>query len=103
MYWITGILGFVLLIAPFAAGYSTHLAATWTSLIAGAIVIAASFLEGFAQGKDRREYWASLLVGVAIILSPFILQFTQASAAMWTVMGIGALLALLAGSKLVYD
>lgn len=103
MYWFTGILGFVLLVAPFVIGYNNNQAALWTSLAAGATVIVVSFLEGMAHGRDRWEYWAALVVGIAAILAPFVLQFSIITTAMWTTVAIGALLAILAGSKLIYD
>ena len=35
MYWLTGVLGLILVVAPFIMGYTENLAALWTSIILG--------------------------------------------------------------------
>ena len=40
--WVTGIVGVWLIIAPWAAGFASNMAAMWTHLVLGILVVAAS-------------------------------------------------------------
>ena len=40
--WVTGIVGVWLIIAPWAVGFATNMAAMWTHLVLGVLVVAAS-------------------------------------------------------------
>lgn len=100
MYWATGFLGFAFAVAPFLFGYGNNPIAMWTSLILGALVMLISVFEGASEDKDRWEYWVGAIIGLGAIAAPFVLGFGQVIEAMWTSVGIGLLLALIAGSKL---
>lgn len=102
MYWITGILGAVLMAAPYFFKYSNNPTALWASLMLGGAVLIVSFVEGFARGRGRWEYWLASLIGIAIILSPFVFSFGIITAALWTSITIGILLTVVAGSELYY-
>jgi hypothetical protein len=103
MYWVTGILGFLLMAAPYFFQYSNNPTALWASLLFGGGVVAVAFIEGFAKGRGRWEYWVAALAGVAIILAPFVFGFGTVAAALWTSISIGILLTVIAGSQLFYD
>ena len=102
MYWVTGLLGLVLMAAPYFFRYADNPTALWASLLFGTGVVVVSFLEGYARGRGRWEYWVASLVGVAIILSPFIFSFGIITAALWTSITVGILLTVVAGSELYY-
>ncbi|MCB0163962.1 MAG: SPW repeat protein [Anaerolineae bacterium] len=97
MYWLTGVLGLILVIAPFIVGYSENLAALWTSLILGLIVVAVSFYKALSKDTARWEYGVAAVMGLAAVFAPFIFGFSAMATAMWTVIILGAIIALLAG------
>lgn len=100
MYWITGILGIFLMLAPYLLGYTWHGTAFLTSLIVGAIITIASIWEGVESHKRTWEYWVATIVGISAIVAPFALGFGTLNAAMWTSVLCGILVAIFAGSKL---
>lgn len=100
MYWLTGLLGFVLIIAPFLFGYSFDVTAFWTSLAVGAVLIVMSLLEGIAEDRDRWEYWVVGLAGVVAVFAPFVLGFSAVSVALWTLVIVGIVTVIAAGTKL---
>lgn len=100
MYWITGILGVVLMAAPFMFSFTDNVAALWTSLIVGSVVAVVSFIEGTMRDKERWEYWTAVILGLAAIVAPFVFGFGNHATAMWTTVITGGLIALVAGSRL---
>ena len=100
MYWITGILGLALMIAPFVVGYSNNIIAVWTSLLIGAAVAVVSGVEALRKETERWEYIAAVILGIAGILAPFVLNYTSHTQALWSSIMIGALITITAGSKL---
>lgn len=102
MYWITGVIGLASILAPFVFGFSDNTAALWTGLIVGIALIVVSGLEGFvAHDRDNREYWAMGLVGLAAVAAPFVLGFNETTAALWTSVAAGAIVVLVAGTRLL--
>ena len=53
MYWITGILGILLIIAPFALRYSSDIPALWSNLVLGIAVLIVSALYFAFSHFDR--------------------------------------------------
>ncbi|MEJ2710219.1 MAG: SPW repeat protein [Anaerolineales bacterium] len=99
MYWITGILGLALILAPFVFGFSANTSAMWSSVILGAVITLASIVEGWTRDDRNWEYWVVGLAGILAILAPFVLGFSSVSGALWTAIILGAVVALLAGTK----
>lgn len=99
-YWLTGILGIITIIAPYLFGYSFDLAALWTSLIIGAILLITSIFEGMAAGREKWEYWIVGITGIAAVLAPFVFGFSTLTAAFWTLVIIGVITVIAAGAKL---
>ena len=100
MYWITGILGIILMAAPYMLGYTENATAYWTSVSIGGIVALASIWEGFEMKKENWEYWVAVICGIFAIIAPFLLGYGWLMEAMWTSVVVGLLIALFAGSKL---
>ncbi len=101
MYWLTGILGVAMAIAPFVFGYSANSNALWTSVVLGVGVVAVSIFEGAVRGKEQWEYWVTGSIGILAILAPFALGFNTHVTAMWTTVAAGILIAFAAGYKLL--
>lgn len=101
MYWLTGILGFALTIAPFVFGYANNTPALWTSIIIGLSAMTVSWIEGARNDREQWEYWTAGILGIVSIVAPFTLGFSSHVIAMWTSVTIGVLLAVFAGSKLL--
>ena len=100
MYWLTGIVGAIFMVAPYIFSYSENTTALWTSLIDGFVVVVASLWEGLESRKERWEYWIAGLVGIIAIVAPFALGFGNHASAMWTSVIMGGIIAVLAGGKL---
>lgn len=102
MYWTTGILGVLFILAPFAFGYTNNSIAMWTSVLLGSTVALVSLLEAASGNQDRWEYGIAALVGIGAIVAPFALGYGNITQALWTSISIGVLLALTAGSRYLY-
>jgi hypothetical protein len=100
MYWITGLGGFFLMVAPYLFGYADNPAAMWTSVGSGFVVLVVSIWEGMESKKANWEYWVAGIAGLFAVVAPFIFGFGSVSSAMWTTVIAGAVIAILAGSKI---
>ncbi|MDD2823406.1 MAG: SPW repeat protein [Candidatus Daviesbacteria bacterium] len=100
MYWLIGILGLASIAAPFLLNYNDNVFALWTNLIFGAVLLVAALLEAFADDKDTWEYWVVGIAGIGAILAPFILGFNALTAALWTIVAIGIITIVAAGTKI---
>jgi hypothetical protein len=99
MYWVTGILGLILAVAPYMFGYSTNPAALWTSVLVGGATIVVSIIEGAQADRQPWEYWAAVILGIIAVVAPFVLGFRAASAT-WSSVILGVLIAFFAASRL---
>lgn len=100
MYWMTGILGLFLMFSPYIFNYANDPSATWVSLGSGFVVLVVSIWEGAEKKETRWEYWVAAIVGVFAILAPFIFGFGSITVATWTTVIVGAIIAILSGTKI---
>jgi hypothetical protein len=82
MYWITGILGVLLIIAPVALGYSSDTPALWSNVVLGLAVLIVSAIKGLIPDRTRWEYVIAGLGGLLAILAPFALHFSVVATAL---------------------
>lgn len=105
MFFITGLLGVALAVAPWILNYSNDSTAMWTSVIVGGLVALASAVKGVlldTEGENANwEYWIAGIAGIAAIAAPFILGFTALTAALWTSIIVGALVVIISGYEVV--
>lgn len=99
MYWITGILGLLLILAPLVLGYSDNGTALWTSIVLGAAVAVTSALEGLIHDVSNWEYWVAGILGILTFIAPWVLGFSGNATALWASLVLGAAIAILAGIK----
>ena len=102
MYWLTGLLGLALGIAPFVLGYSQNTPALWTSISLGALVLVVSAYKALAGDYGRWEYWVAGIAGFLAVIAPFTLGFSALSTAMYTTVILGAALLAVAAYQLYY-
>ena len=102
MYWVTGILGILLIIAPFVLGYRTDSPALWSNVILGIIVLLVSAWKGFRPDQTRWEYWVAAIMGILAIIAPFVLGFSIMVSALWASVILGLIVLILAGYE-VYE
>ncbi|MCZ7575034.1 MAG: SPW repeat protein [Ardenticatenaceae bacterium] len=91
MYWVTLILGLVLILAPFILGYNDNASAFWTSFILGAVMALVSGYKAAVRDFSNWEYAVAGLAGLLAIIAPFVLGFTAQTTAMWTIVVLGVL------------
>ncbi len=100
MYWFTGILGLMFLVAPFLFGYADNFSALLTSIGAGVVVVVMSVLEALRHEREVWEYWVAAAIGLLVIAAPFALGFSEHTSALWSSVLLGSLVAISAGSKI---
>lgn len=100
MYWITGVLGLILAVAPFVFGYDVNTAALWTSLLVGGATVLVSVIEAAQNDKKNWEYWTVGILGLLTVTAPFMFGFSGLTNARWTSIVVGLLITLFAGTRL---
>lgn len=92
MFWLTGLLGIVLGLAPFVFGFANNPVALWITLILGAVVVIASVIGVLSPRADTRwAHWVIGAAGVAALIAPFIFGYNTGSP-LWTNVVLGAVL-----------
>ncbi|WP_374545895.1 SPW repeat protein [Rhodoblastus sp.] len=91
-------LGVLLIVSPWALGYSDHEMATRAAWLGGLIVMMMSFAEilKFVEWEE----WVNLLVGLAVIVAPFVLGFGDVARAVAAHNVLGLLIALASATEL---
>lgn len=103
MFWVTGLIGLALAVAPWILNYADNTNAMWVSVIAGVAVVLVSAYKGFMHDTDQKwEYWVAGLGGIVAAVAPFVLQFTALTAALWTGVVLGVLLIAVSGYELFF-
>ncbi|HBY96727.1 MAG: SPW repeat protein [Ardenticatenaceae bacterium] len=101
MYWVTGILGLALILAPFVLGYNDNVGALWSSLILGAVMALVSGYKAAARDAATWEYGVVVIAGLLAVIAPFVLGFSAVGVAVWSSIILGAAAAFLAGYRLL--
>ncbi len=97
MYWIIGLVGALLFMAPFILGFSANIAAMWTCIILGGVVALLAGYKAVMKDETKWEVVVAGIAGVLAVLTPFLLGFNSNATAMWTSIILGAVVAALAG------
>jgi bacteriorhodopsin len=100
MYWLMGILGVFLIIAPFVLGYASNMMAMVSSVVLGALVVMVSIVKGVIHDMAGWEYWIAGILGLLAILAPFVLRFAQTGPLDVSVT-LGAVIVVVAGYQLL--
>ena len=95
---INAILAAFLFASPWLFGFSDGQAASWNAWVCG-LVIAALALAAINELQEWEE-WANVVVGLWTAVAPWILGFAGVVAAMWTHVGVGLAVAVLAAVEL---
>lgn len=104
MFWITGVLGLALGVAPWVLGYADHLSAMWASVVLGLVVLLVSVWGLISRAADKRwEYWAIGLAGLAVFIAPFIFGYNDVAEPLWTGIILGAILVVLEAAKIIQE
>ncbi len=103
MYWITGLIGVALILAPFVLAFSANGAALWSSVVLGAAVLVLSILKGLLHDRVPWEYWIIGLLSVLIAGAPFMLGFSTIQRALLVTTALGILAFLLCVYQIYYS
>lgn len=102
MFWVTGLVGIAFIGAPWVFNYTNETNALWASVIIGAIIVLVSAYKAFAQDIASWEYWIAGLAGIAAIAAPFVLNFTALTEALWTLVILGAFVAIVSSYEVFW-
>jgi hypothetical protein len=101
LYWVTGLLGLALGVAPWVFSYTDNTSALWASIIIGAVILVLSAWKVVAQDEDQYwEYWLVGIAGLAAIAAPFIFGFNTLTEALWVSVVVGAVVAVASAFEL---
>ncbi len=89
MYWLTGLLGILLIISPFALSFNGDMPALWTTVILGLAVLIVSAYKAVTHDHARWEYWVAVIAGILAIIAPFVLGFSTLATALWASIILG--------------
>lgn len=92
MYWLTGIVGLSLVVAPFALGYGGIAAALWSNIVLGAAAVLVALYRRIASDGGRWEHAVTAIAGALALISPFVLGFSGQVSPTWASVVLGALL-----------
>jgi small neutral amino acid transporter SnatA (MarC family) len=101
MFWLTLLLGLVLVLAPWAFGYVDNTIALWTSVILGAVMALVSGYKATARDMANWEYWIAGIAGLLALIAPFVLNFGTERTAIWTVTIIGGITLVVSAYQIV--
>ena len=101
MYWLTGILGILLMLAPFVLGYASNMLALWSSIVLGAIVLVVSLIKAVIHDAGQWEYWVAGIAGLLALVAPFVLGFRTQPRPLEASLILGLVMLVVAGYQLV--
>jgi len=102
MYWITGILGLALIVAPFVLSYNSDPIAMWSSIILGAAIVVVSAIKAFVRDTAKWEYWVAGILGLLAIIAPFVLGFRTQIRPLDASIILGLIVLVLAGYQALF-
>ena len=100
MYWLTGILGVLLILSPFVLSFSNDMPAFWSSVVLGVIILVVSAIKGLIPDKTRWEYIVAGIFGILAIIAPFALNFAGVKPAETTSIVLGVVVVVLSAVQL---
>lgn len=91
--WVGLVLGVLLVLSPFALGYTAAFSAAFSAWVFG---VATIVLFGIALIKPSHQWeeWVNLALAVLLLISPFAMHFTSLLDAAYTHWILGALIGL---------
>ncbi|MGE5140293.1 MAG: SPW repeat protein [Rudaea sp.] len=100
MYWLTGLLGILLIISPFVLNFRGDMPALWSTVILGLAVLVVSAYKAVTHDHARWEYWAAAIIGILAIIAPFVLGFSMLANALWASVILGVIVLILSAYEL---
>ena len=95
---INAVLGAFLFVSPWLVGFRDVQAASWNAWICGVAVLV--FAVAAATELQEWEEWVNGALGLWTIAAPWVLGFAGTAVAMWTHVGVGLAVAILAAVEL---
>lgn len=95
---VNAVLALFLFVSPWLIGFTETQAASWNAWIGG-LLIGGVALTALKQQNEWAD-WAHVALGIWMIIAPWILGFSGVAAALWTHVGVGLVVAILAAIEL---
>jgi len=89
--WLNAALAVILFVSPWVFGFAGETSAAWTAWVTGIViaVLAVAAIVRFAEWEE----WTNAVLGLWLVTAPWIVGFTTISAALWTHVVLGLLIA----------
>jgi uncharacterized membrane protein HdeD (DUF308 family) len=94
------LLGLVLLVTPWLAGYAAAPTAAWSAWITGVAIAVVAAVGLRMTSAARGAAWVNLVLGLWALIAPWLLGFAPVTSAMWSHVLLGALTAIAAAAEL---
>jgi hypothetical protein len=95
---VNALLALFLFVSPWLIGFTEVQAASWNAWICG-LLIGGLALAALGRLQEWEE-WTNVALGIWTAVSPWLLGFSGVAAALWTHVGVGLAVAILAGIEL---
>ncbi len=95
--WVIALGGLWEIISPFVLGYSNNTGALWDSIIIGIVLLVLGVWSALTTnpGTARVLDWINFILGLWLIISSFVLGFSSIAIAMWDLIIVGIIVAVL--------
>ena len=95
---VNAVLGAFLFVSPWLFGFSNGQPASWNAWICGLAILV--FAGAAVASMQEWEEWVNGALGLWSLVAPWVLGFAGVASAMWTHVGIGLAVAILAAVEL---
>lgn len=93
--WVNLILGIWVLVSPWVLAFSASTGATWSAVVLGVLVIAASAW-ALSQSELMLVEWANLVLGILLFIAPWVIGYFGSALPAWNSWIFGVLVFLVA-------
>ncbi len=97
--WLVALAGAWEVVAPFLLGFTATTAFLWDAVIIGLALVVLGVWAALSnqESTDRGLDWINAILGLWLIAAPFVLGYSGSAVPLWNDVGVGVIVAVLAG------